>query len=164
MQPREVVHPLRDLKKQCQILGPKVQVSLWPAEVEAAVLIQFTFRVFARVTPKMLARFINAHSAEPALPPLPKISEAPIEMAGAYLRRILAHRTAERAKRRCGIHPDRNDKTDSLERRARDMFGMHGDKDCSLQLLRQRSGCRRPLGRHHMMGLINQHPVGSRGL
>src|ERR1700730_18053001 len=72
MQPRRVVHPLRDLKKQCQILGPEVQASLWPAEVEAAVLIQLTFRVFARVTPKMLARFINAHTAEPAFPPLPK--------------------------------------------------------------------------------------------
>ena len=75
MQPRGVVHPLRDLKKQCQILGPEVQASLWPAEVEAAVLIQLTFRVFARVTPKMLARFINVHTAQPAFPPLPKISE-----------------------------------------------------------------------------------------
>jgi hypothetical protein len=37
------------------------------------------------VTPKMLARFINAHSAEPALPPLPIISEAPIDMAGANI-------------------------------------------------------------------------------
>ena len=55
----------------------------------------------------MLARFINAHTAEPALPPLPKISETPIDMAGAHLRRILAHRAAKRAKRRCGIHADR---------------------------------------------------------
>jgi hypothetical protein len=99
------------------------------------------------MTPKMLARFINAHTAQSALPPLPKISEATIDMADAHRRGILAHRAAKRAKRSCGIHANRDDKTDSLERRARDMFGMHGDKDCSLQMLRQGSGGYRPFGR-----------------
>jgi hypothetical protein len=72
MQPSRVVDPFRDLKKQCQILRPEVQASLWPAEVEAAVLTQLTFRVFASVTPKMLARRMDASTAEPAFSPLPK--------------------------------------------------------------------------------------------
>ena len=33
----------------------------------------------------MLARFINVHTAQPAFPPLPKISEILIDMAGAHL-------------------------------------------------------------------------------
>src|SRR3984893_13509051 len=101
----------------------------------------------------MLARVIDAHTAEPAFSPLPKISEAP--MAGTRLRWVLAHRAAKRAKRRRGIHADGYDEHDRLERRAREMFGMHGDEDRSLQLLpRQTSRCR-PFARQHMMGFIN---------
>src|ERR1700704_928512 len=131
MQPSGVVHPLRDLKKQPQILRPEVQAAIWPAEVEAAVLAQLALRVFARVPPKMLARFTDAHTAEPAFPPFPKIGEASLDRTVVHFRGVLAQGAAKRAQRRRGIRADGDDEGDGLEHRARDMFGMDGDENRS---------------------------------
>src|SRR5580704_10030957 len=115
MQPSGVVHPLRDLKKQPQILRPEIQAAVWPAEVEAAVLAQLALRVFARMTPKMLARFIDAHTAEPAFPPLPKVGETSLDRTVAHFRRALAHGAAKRTQCRRGIGADGDDEGDGLE-------------------------------------------------
>src|ERR1700730_8831741 len=120
MQPSDVVHPLRDLKNQPQILRPELEAAIWPAEVEAAVLAQLALRVFARATPKLLPRSIDPHTAEPAFPPLPKIGEASLDPTVAHFRRVLAQGAAKRAQRRRGIRADGDDVGNGLEHRARD--------------------------------------------
>jgi hypothetical protein len=89
---------------------------------------QLAFEVFARVTPKMLARFINTRTAQPAFLPLPDIREATLDLPVAHLRRFFTQGAAKCAQCRNGIYANSDDETDSLERRARDMVRMHGNE------------------------------------
>src|SRR3984893_18844632 len=85
----------------------------------------------------MLARFIITHTAQPAFLPLPEICEATLDLPVAHFRRFLTQGAAKCAQRRYGIYANSDDETDSLERRARDMVRMHGDKDRSFSWLGQ---------------------------
>ena len=59
--PGGIIHAVRELHEQHEILRPQVEAALRAAKVEAAILAQLSFRVFAQVAATLAGTGIRTH-------------------------------------------------------------------------------------------------------
>src|SRR3569832_575122 len=157
--PRRLVHSLRELHKDDEILRAQIERPVRPAKIKAPLRLEFALGVFTHVTPSFAVRAVCpytfdraiAHAPSPCLALLMCLLRRPRRgAAGGALEFLIALRVAL---------PNGDQDIDMFDHRAREVVRMQCHEHHAVHRVGHHQASRLPLARPEMMGLVDHDPV-----